>query len=192
MSVSTRLMILAGATICLAGCATYWPFAGGYRPTPSGRLISGYSGATAPLSFAELQEYEDVYLPPSNGSAALAAAVAGAAGADTDGQVLGATTGYSYTASDYALTPVGGDSTVRRFYYIRQDHLMKLVPPGTDPTVIERYNTFGPHPIGAEVNTRIGFNYYFFPVCGQHFAPDRAVEIRANEPPPAFELTCRR
>src|SRR5690242_3136570 len=86
----------------------------------------------------------------------------------------GSVTGYEYaTKLIYTEVPVGGDRTVDRFYYIRQDHYLALVRPGTDPSIIETYRTFGPHPIGAAVATRIGFNYFFIPICGQRFASDQ-------------------
>ena len=163
-------------------------------------MVNGYAVPARPdaqLDYADLHEY---YSADAFGSGAALGAASGTTagavlGASNDpgaSGALGATAGYSYaTRYLYARTPVSGDASVRRFYYIRQDHLMKLVPPGTDPAVLQVYGTFGPHPIGAHVNARIGFNYYFFPVCGNQFASDHVVEIMANEPPPKFRLTCR-
>jgi hypothetical protein len=131
----------------------------------------------APLPAADIAEYREV-------SYAATGATLGAAAGSTAGAVL------PTTSSEYGTTPVAGDRTVSQFYYIRQDHYLHLVPPGANLQGLVAYRTFGPHPIGAEVYTRLGYNYYFIPVCGGVLAAGREVEVRADEPPPPFRLTC--
>jgi hypothetical protein len=195
------VLITAGL---VSGCAGQPPFSRNLQARPlTERAFATSALPQAPLSSDDLQEYFGTDDMPSVATGTVRGALGTVAGA-TVGAVAGAVvpgtaratgsaSSYSYATENlYDLTPVEGDRSVRRFYYIRQDHYIALVPPGTNPAVLETYETFGPHPVGAAVNTRIGFNYFFFPVCGNRFAADHAVEIRADEPPPTLKLTCLR
>lgn len=65
----------------------------------------------------------------------------------------------------YEAMRVQSDGSANQFYYIRQDHYMRLFPELFEPARFEAYRAFGPHPIDAQVRVLKGVNYYFLPLC---------------------------
>lgn len=79
----------------------------------------------------------------------------------------------------YGAFRVIGDGSVQQFYYIRQDHFMRLIPNGSRVKSLTMLGAFGPHPIGAWVRVRLGYNYYFFPICAGSVTDDRFQQKQA-------------
>lgn len=108
----------------------------------------------------------------------------------TDGSPAGGSAPTSSTGSaPYGHLKVLGDGSSNLFYYVRQDHYLRLSKGSTDLSFLSGVSSFGPHATGSEVRVKQGWSYYVFPVCTSSVRADRyTVSIPGNA---GVNVTCR-
>ena len=187
MSARRHLIVAACLSMAPLACASHvndtgWPESHSGQHPPAASMASAPLPAETtpppggPLSQGELEEYGLVAPPSSECGTAVSNCC-------TDETATGPEIGDTMGSSNrrYVAMRVHGDGTVSQFFYIRQDHFMRLFPATFDGGRLSAFGAFGPHPIDASVRALDGANYYFLPICGQRVARAQMLSRQAGK-----------